>query len=131
MTVPEGQYYSSRAKHRDSKMPLLLFKPLPSTLHSHSAVARPTNATHMVIPTCNPYPFLCVKVRCWNNHERWVWRNMGKMDEESRQQVYFRLQNFQGTCLLQDFYCEHGGTMSHQNGSKFLPDYVASYSTWS
>ena len=83
MTVTEGQYYNCRAKHKDGKMSLLLFRPPPITLHS--AVARPTNATHMVIPTSSHYPVLCVKVRCGNNQK---WR-----------------------------------------GSKFLPDYVVSYST--
>jgi len=59
MTVTEGQYYNCRAKHKDGKILLLLFKPPPTTLHS--AVARPTNATHMVIPTFSHYPVLVSK----------------------------------------------------------------------
>jgi len=57
MAVTERQYYKCRAEHNDGKMPLLLFKPPSASLHS--AVEWPTNATHIVIPTCSPYPVLC------------------------------------------------------------------------
>jgi hypothetical protein len=45
--------------------------PLPLATQ-HSAVEWPTIATHMVIPTCSPYPVLC-------RSEMWKWSQMASL----------------------------------------------------